>query len=90
VLAGLSRPIPLTTFEYHQGEGMMEDAFAYLDHLCSLAKVEANTTLREHSRLAIDERAQAEEFSALFQTRFENRDEFFRDEFVMETFMRKC
>jgi FkbM family methyltransferase len=77
VLAGLSQRIPLISFEYHQEEGMMQNAFACLDHLRSICEIRVNITPREESRLALEEWASAESFRDSFQSRFQDKDEFF-------------
>lgn len=51
VLHGLSCAIPLISFEYHQSEGRIQDAFACLDRLSSLSDIRVNITPREQSKL---------------------------------------
>jgi FkbM family methyltransferase len=76
VLLGLSQPIHLVSFEYHQNDGKMKDAYACLDRLCSLAQIELNLTAREQSQLVLDDWVDADEFKAVFQRRFHGRDQF--------------
>jgi FkbM family methyltransferase len=76
VFLGLSRPIPLVSFEYHQDVGEMRGAYACLDHLRSLARIEVNITPREQSELALDQWVDADEFKAAFQERFQGKAQF--------------
>jgi FkbM family methyltransferase len=76
VLRGLSRPIPLISFEYHQRDGKMKDAYACLDRLSSLGKIKVNLTPREQSRLVLDEWKDAAEFRTTFQAKFEGKEDF--------------
>jgi FkbM family methyltransferase len=76
VLLGLSQPIPLLSFEYHQNDGMMQDAYACLDHLHSLARINVNVTPREQSQLVLDEWLDVDEFKAAFKTKFHGREQF--------------
>ena len=76
VLQGLSQPIPLLSFEYHQNHGLMQDAYACLDHLSSLARIQVNITPSEKSRLVLDTWLDVDEFKAAFQTKFQGREQF--------------
>jgi FkbM family methyltransferase len=76
VLRGLSHPISLISFEYHQGEGRMQDAYACLDRLRSSANIRINITPKERSEFAVDEWMDADEFRTMFQTQCEGREEF--------------
>ncbi len=76
VLQGLSQPIPLLSFEYHQNEGMMQDAYACLDRLSSLASLQVNITPKEQSRLVLDKWLDVDEFKVAFQTSFHGREQF--------------
>jgi FkbM family methyltransferase len=85
-LMGLSQPIPLISFEYHQGNGKMQDAYACLDRLESLAKIEINITASERFQFAMDEWLEPEEFKADFQEKFEGMSDFsYGDLFVRMT-----
>jgi FkbM family methyltransferase len=76
VLHGLSRPIPLISFEYHQDDGKMRDAYACLDRLRSIANIEVNITPREQSTLALDHWVDADEFKSAFRSKFCDKDDF--------------
>jgi FkbM family methyltransferase len=76
VLRGLSRPIPLMSFEYHQNDGKMSDAFTCLDRLRSLARIEVNITPREQSTLVLDDWVDGDEFKSVFRSSFENKNQF--------------
>lgn len=76
VLHGLSRPIPLISFEFHQSEGFMDEADACLDYLSSLATISVNITPREESRLALDEWVDRPTFKSTFRSRFQGKNDF--------------
>ena len=76
MLQGLSHPIPLISFEYHQNDGGMQNAYGCLNRLRSLPRVSVNITPREQSRLALDEWVDAGEFKTAFQKIFQGREEY--------------
>lgn len=83
VLKGLSQPIPIISFEYHQDRGLMEAAYVCLDHLRSFAKIEVNITPKERSQLALKEWLDPNEFKEAFQAKFLGDGQFlFGDLFV--------
>jgi len=76
VLQGLSQPIPLLSFEFHQNDGMMQDAYACLDHLSSLARLQVNVTPREQSQLVLDKWFDVDDFKAAFQAQVKDSEQF--------------
>jgi FkbM family methyltransferase len=85
-LTGLSQPIPLLSFEYHQGEGKMKDAYACLDRLASLAKIEINITPRERFEFVLDKWLGPQEFMTVFRDQFEDKSDFsYGDLFIRMT-----
>jgi FkbM family methyltransferase len=77
VLKGLSRPIPLISFEYRQIEGGLEKVVACLDHLGRLGGLSINITPAENLEFAFPEWCSPEEFFNRFPSVFRGRDEFF-------------
>ena len=76
VLQGLSRSISLISFEYHQNDCKMRDAYACLDRLGTLARIEVNITPREKSTLVLDNWVDAGEFRSVFERICEGKDRF--------------
>jgi FkbM family methyltransferase len=76
VLQGLSQPIPLLSFEYHQEEDKMNEAFACLERLRSISKISVNITPREQSRFALDDWIDADGLKTVFEERFRGKVEF--------------
>jgi FkbM family methyltransferase len=77
VLKGLSRPIPLVSFEYRQVEGGLEKVAACLDHLSRLGELSINMTPAENLGFAFSEWCPREEFLHRFPAEFRSRDDFF-------------
>ena len=83
VLSGLSQPIPLVSFEYHQEDDQMQKAFACLDRLSSLGSIEINITPAETTIFGLSEWLDATAFKAAFKEKFEGNQEFlFGDLFI--------
>jgi len=76
VLRGLNQPIPLISFEYHQENGEMQNAFACLERLCSMARIEVNIAPREQSLLSLSRWLELDEFTTTFQAQFKGREEY--------------
>jgi FkbM family methyltransferase len=77
VLKGLTRPIPLISFEYHQIEGGLEKVVACLDHLGHLSGLSINITPSENLEFAFPEWCSREEFLSRFPSEFRGRHQFF-------------
>jgi FkbM family methyltransferase len=76
VLKGLHQPIPLISFEYHQDEGRMQDAYACLDYLNRLIEITVNVASNEKTELVLDEWLKLAMFKDLFEKDIKNRDGF--------------
>jgi hypothetical protein len=76
VLKGLHQPIPLISFEYHQDEGRMQDAYACLDYLNMLTEITVNVASNEKTELVLDEWLKLAMFKDLFEKDIKNRDGF--------------
>jgi hypothetical protein len=77
MLKGLSRPIPLISFEYRQIEGGLEKVVACLDHLSRLGGPSINITPAENLEFAFPEWCSPKEFLNRFPSEFRGRDDFF-------------
>jgi FkbM family methyltransferase len=76
VLQGLSQPIPLISFEYHQDDDNIKDAYLCLERLRSLSKISVNITPREQSHFALDEWVDSDDFKAVFEAKFQGQEDF--------------
>jgi len=76
VLSGLTHAIPLISFEYHQEDGMMQDAYACLDRLASLGAITLNLTTGESSDLVLPEWVSMPEFKSLFEGSYKDKEAF--------------
>lgn len=77
VLAGLSRPIPLVSFEYHLSDPDISKVAACLDHLSRLGTLSINLTPAEEPEFALPQWLSREDFLALFPSRFRGDASFF-------------
>jgi FkbM family methyltransferase len=77
VLKGLSRPIPLISFEYHQIEGGLEAVVKCLDCLGRLGELSINVTPAQRLEFGFPKWCSQEEFLARFPREFRERNEFF-------------
>ena len=77
MLKGLSRSIPLISFEYHQIEGGLETVVACLECLGHLGELSINVTPSEYLEFAFSKWCSREEFLARFPGEFSERNEFF-------------
>jgi len=76
VLRGLTQPLPLLSFEFHQNDGKMESAYACLDRLSALSSIKVNLTPREQSHLALDEWVGPDQFKDIFEKEFNDKERF--------------
>ena len=77
VLKGLSRPIPLISFEYHQIEGGLETVVACLECLGRLGELSINVTPSECLEFAFPRWCSREEFLTRFPGELSERNGFF-------------
>lgn len=83
VLAGLSQPIPLLSFEYHLTEDGIPKVITCLDRLARLGSLSINITPAEELEFALPEWCSREDFLARFPSEYRGVDAlFYGDIFV--------
>lgn len=85
VLKGLSRAIPLISFEYRLIEGGLEKVFACLDLLGRLGGLSINITPAEDLEFGLSEWCSPEEFRNRFPSEFGREDRFFYGDIFVQT-----
>jgi FkbM family methyltransferase len=77
VLKGLSRPVPLISYEYHLVEGGAESALACLDQIGRFGPVTVNISASEVLSFGFPEWVTPDEFKQRFPAEFAGRPEWF-------------